>query len=114
MEAHEEKRTAPAGVGVAVAAAVLFGASTPFAKLLLGQLPPVLLAGLLYLGSGLGPAPTSRGWQERPFSVGSTVSLEQSRDLFNHGDFGWVLVFHESTRARQDSTIDGSTLRRLY
>jgi drug/metabolite transporter (DMT)-like permease len=33
---------------------VLFGASTPFAKRLLGDLPPVLLAGLLYLGSGLG------------------------------------------------------------
>jgi drug/metabolite transporter (DMT)-like permease len=33
---------------------VLFGASTPFAKLLLGDVPPVLLAGLLYLGSGLG------------------------------------------------------------
>jgi drug/metabolite transporter (DMT)-like permease len=41
-------------VSVAVPAAVLFGASTPFAKLLLGQLPPVLLAGLLYLGSGVG------------------------------------------------------------
>jgi drug/metabolite transporter (DMT)-like permease len=44
----------PSGVGVAILAAVLFGASTPFAKLLLGQLPPVLLAGLLYLGSGIG------------------------------------------------------------
>jgi drug/metabolite transporter (DMT)-like permease len=38
----------------ALAAAVLFGASTPLAKLLLGDLPPVALAGLLYLGSGLG------------------------------------------------------------
>jgi drug/metabolite transporter (DMT)-like permease len=37
-----------------VLAAVLFGASTPFAKLLLGGLRPVLLAGLLYLGSGAG------------------------------------------------------------
>ena len=54
MEAHEVRQVAPAGVGVAIAAAVLFGASTPFAKLLLGQLSPVLLAGLLYLGSGLG------------------------------------------------------------
>lgn len=44
----------PAGVGVAFAAAALFGASTPFAKLLLGQMPPILLAGLLYLGSGIG------------------------------------------------------------
>lgn len=35
-------------------AAALFGASTPLAKLLIGQMPPQLLAGLLYLGSGLG------------------------------------------------------------
>jgi drug/metabolite transporter (DMT)-like permease len=31
-----------------------FGASTPFAKLLVGQIPPIILAGLLYLGSGIG------------------------------------------------------------
>ncbi len=41
-------------ISAALAAALLFGASTPFAKLLAGSLPPVLLAGLLYLGSGLG------------------------------------------------------------
>ena len=35
-------------------AAALFGASTPLAKSLVGDLPPLLLAGLLYLGSGLG------------------------------------------------------------
>ena len=38
----------------ALAAALLFGASTPFAKLLVGNVAPLLLAGLLYLGSGLG------------------------------------------------------------
>jgi drug/metabolite transporter (DMT)-like permease len=38
----------------ALGAAALFGASTPFAKLLTGDMPPVLLAGLLYLGSGVG------------------------------------------------------------
>jgi len=38
----------------ALAAALLFGASTPLAKLLVGDVPPLLLAGLLYLGSGLG------------------------------------------------------------
>ena len=42
------------GIGTAIMAAVLFGASTPFAKLLLGRTAPVLLAGLLYLGSGSG------------------------------------------------------------
>lgn len=40
----------------ALAAALLFGASTPLAKLLVGNMPPLLLAGLLYLGSGLGLA----------------------------------------------------------
>ena len=38
----------------ALVAAALFGASTPLAKSLVGELPPLLLAGLLYLGSGLG------------------------------------------------------------
>lgn len=38
----------------ALGAAALFGASTPFAKLLTGDMPTVLLAGLLYLGSGIG------------------------------------------------------------
>lgn len=43
------------GVAYALVAAALFGASTPFAKLLLGEgVAPVLLAGLLYLGSGCG------------------------------------------------------------
>ena len=48
--AHER----PRGISYAVVAAVLFGLSTPFAKLLLGNVSPVLLAGLLYLGSGIG------------------------------------------------------------
>ena len=45
------------GVPLAIGSAVLFGASTPLAKLLLGAgVDPWLLAGLLYLGSGLGLA----------------------------------------------------------
>lgn len=44
----------PRGVGAAILAALLFGLSTPLAKLLLAGVPPVLLAGLLYLGSGIG------------------------------------------------------------
>jgi len=42
------------GVGMALLAAALFGASTPLAKGLLQDTSPQLLAGLLYLGSGLG------------------------------------------------------------
>ncbi len=44
------------GVPLALLAALLFGASTPLAKLLLGGVDPWLLAGLLYLGAGLGLA----------------------------------------------------------
>ena len=43
-------------IAYALAAALLFGASTPAAKHLAGELPAFLLAGLLYAGSGLGLA----------------------------------------------------------
>lgn len=42
------------GVFAALGAAALFGASTPLAKLLLQNVSPWMLAGLFYLGSGLG------------------------------------------------------------
>jgi drug/metabolite transporter (DMT)-like permease len=42
------------GILAALGAAVLFGLSTPIAKTLIGELSPLLLAGLLYSGSGVG------------------------------------------------------------
>ncbi len=42
------------GVRTALGAALLFGAGTPIAKLLLNSVSPWLLAGLLYFGSGVG------------------------------------------------------------
>jgi len=42
------------GVAIALFSALLFGASTPFAKLLLGSIDPWMMAALLYLGAGLG------------------------------------------------------------
>lgn len=42
------------GVQAALVSAVLFGAGTPAAKLLLDSVSPFMLAGLLYVGSGLG------------------------------------------------------------
>lgn len=42
------------GVQAGLASAVLFGAGTPVAKLLLDSVSPWLLAGLLYVGSGVG------------------------------------------------------------
>ena len=38
----------------ALLAALFFGASAPISKLLLGDVPPVLMAAFLYLGSGTG------------------------------------------------------------
>ena len=58
----------------ALLAAALFGASTPFAKLLLGEVSPWLLAGLLYLGSGFGLVLArllrDRGWKPSGLAAG--------------------------------------------
>lgn len=43
-----------AAIAYALVSAALFGASTPLAKLLVGEIAPLVLAGLLYLGSGVG------------------------------------------------------------
>jgi drug/metabolite transporter (DMT)-like permease len=57
----------------ALAAAFLFGASTPFAKLLIGDEAPVMLAGLLYLGSGIGLTlirwVRDRGWKSPSLTI---------------------------------------------
>lgn len=50
------RRSLQPGVAAAIGAAALFGASTPFAKLLLGEVSPLVLAAALYLGSGIGLA----------------------------------------------------------
>lgn len=68
----------------ALGAAALFGASTPFAKQFVGEMPAVLLAGLLYLGSGVGLTALrlmrDRGWrnpgltrQEWPWLLGAAI-----------------------------------------
>jgi drug/metabolite transporter (DMT)-like permease len=50
------------GAAFAILSAMLFGASTPLAKLLMGEgIHPQLLAGLFYLGSGLGLAAVQGG-----------------------------------------------------
>jgi drug/metabolite transporter (DMT)-like permease len=62
------------GVVYALLAAALFGASTPIAKILLGEEAPVLLAGLLYMGSGLGLGLIrlfrDRGWKSPQLPAG--------------------------------------------
>ncbi|MBK8640270.1 MAG: DMT family transporter [Chromatiaceae bacterium] len=71
-------------VWLALLAASLFGASTPVAKLLVGEMSPMLLGGLLYLGSGVGLTVArlarDRGWRasgmaprEWPWLLGATL-----------------------------------------
>ena len=62
------------GIPLALAAAALFGLSTPFSKTLIGSARPQLIAGLLYLGSGVGLgsywvlARSKRGDNETPLT----------------------------------------------
>lgn len=44
------------GIGLAVLAAALYAINAPFSKMLLKHMPPTLMAGLLYIGAGLGMA----------------------------------------------------------
>jgi drug/metabolite transporter (DMT)-like permease len=74
------------GVPLAILSAALFGASMPFAKLLLGDggISPWLLAGLLYLGSGLGLGLVQLA---RAGSVGMWEEAPLRR-----GDFPWLAL----------------------
>jgi drug/metabolite transporter (DMT)-like permease len=56
MESTDNSKMPMKGVAYAILASVLFGVTTPFAKNLLADITPVLLAGLFYLGSGIGLA----------------------------------------------------------
>lgn len=56
MESNFNTKMPMKGVIYAILASILFGVTTPFAKNLLLDIKPVLLAGLFYLGSGLGLA----------------------------------------------------------
>lgn len=47
-------KTAKTGIFLAIAAAALYAINSPFSKLLLDYMPPTLMAGLLYIGAGLG------------------------------------------------------------
>ena len=71
------------GIAAAIAAAVLFGLSTPLAKLLVGGMPALLLAGLLYTGSGVGLAVLLA----LRVASGGSASLSLPRGA----DAGWLL-----------------------
>lgn len=73
------------GAPLALISAVLFGASTPFAKLLLGDgVNPWLLAGLLYLGSGVGLAMLQL--------VKRLASVPQSEAPLRRADLPWLAL----------------------
>ena len=63
-----KKNNLPSGVLAALGAAALFGASTPLAKQFVGDMSALMLAGLLYLGSGTGLLGLrllrDRGWRQ--------------------------------------------------
>jgi drug/metabolite transporter (DMT)-like permease len=68
----------------ALTSAALFGISTPLAKLLLDEVPPVALAGLLYLGSGLG----LMGWRWLRQRRTGRNNLREAPIARN--DWGWM------------------------
>ena len=72
------------GVPLALASAVLFGASAPFAKLLLGSTNPQLLAGLLYLGAGTGLAI----WQ----ACRAALGIGASEAPLRRADAPWLIA----------------------
>ena len=76
------------GVPLALGSAVLFGAAAPLSKLLIGSADPWLLAGILYLGAGIGLAIVHRGR--------SLVGLPSPEASQQRADWPWlaaVIVF---------------------
>lgn len=71
----------------ALLAAALFGASTPLAKLLGARFDPVLLAGVLYLGSGIG---LSLLYLARPLFRAGQADTGGNADRLRKTDLPWL------------------------
>ncbi len=71
-------------VVLALLSAALFGISTPLAKALLGAIDPAVLAGLLYLGAGLGVALLRRAGRRL---IGGAETAEAP---LGRGDWPWL------------------------
>lgn len=67
------------GVAAGLMAAALFGAGTPAAKVLLGSVSPWMLAGILYLGSGLG------------LGIYRVVARKRDGALWPSGEARWLM-----------------------
>jgi drug/metabolite transporter (DMT)-like permease len=70
------------GLGFVLLAAGLSGISTPLAKALVGTLSPLLLAGLLYFGSGLGAG---------LLAVTTPKGMTRNETSLTRADIPWVL-----------------------
>lgn len=70
------------GVPMALASAVLFGASTPLAKILLDAITPQMLAGLFYLGAGIGLAVVQIGR--------TTLGISAAEASLRREDLPWL------------------------
>ena len=68
----------------ALASAALFGISTPAAKLLLGSIDPMMLAGLFYCGAGIGVAALRR------FAAGTFTRAEAAEVALGRRDIPWL------------------------
>lgn len=103
------------GVPLALGSAILFGATAPLSKILLGEIDPQLLAGILYLGAGIGlsafhlarrligvPAPEA--------SLKTTDALWLAAVIFFGGVLGPVLFMQGLTFT---DTASGSLLLNL-
>lgn len=77
------------GLALGLLSALLFGASTPASKLLLGSLAPFQLAGLLYLGAALGMAPVA--WLERRRGARMVFDRDNALRLAGAVFFGGLL-----------------------
>lgn len=81
MDHHHHAHLFP-GVSLALGSAVLFGASAPVSKWLLGSVDPWLLAGILYLGAGIGLALVHWG---RPL-----IGLERVETPLSRSELPWL------------------------
>lgn len=81
MDHHHHAHLFP-GVPLALGSAVLFGASAPLSKWLLGSVDPWLLAGILYLGAGIGLALVHWG---RPL-----IGLERVETPLSRSELPWL------------------------
>jgi drug/metabolite transporter (DMT)-like permease len=78
------RRADQKGIYLALGSAILFGASTPLSKSLLGDVHPLMLAGLLYLGAGTGLAAIH--------FIRSVVGIPSPEESLRRADLPWLAL----------------------